>query len=187
MQNDIESNVNVKCNPVSIATRDQIRDLNNLIKTGKVLGDTPNDLYDKRDALVDELSQLVSVRVTVTLDPNFTDRQVGIYQLDIGDEGAAQTLVDDSTVTHLQTVTNADGFTDIQYNGSAFAFGTDAGSLSADIEMRDTYLPGLLQQFDDLAEGIVTAVNSIPWHTFFDAADTTAETINLPLLMKVTL
>lgn len=190
LQNDLESSVNVQINQVNDYA-EQIKDLNEQIRLSEVNGDTPNDLYDQRDNLVDELSKIVSVRVTESLDTSFTDRKVGIFRVDIGAETTpAQTLVNDSQVWELQGVLNAGtGFTDsLQLSGplgsatpttTTFDAGINMGSLQSNIDMRDTYLTGILGQFDDLAAGIIDSVNSLHQTTtlgtnltnnFFDSA-----------------
>ncbi len=185
MGNDQESNVNVQVTQINdYASR--IKDLNDQIKSAEVAGDIPNDFYDARDQLVDELSKIVSVRVTETLDSNFTDRKVGIFKVEIGNEGLSQTLVDDSQASHLQgdgSATNPLQLIDSAGVTSPFDPGTNMGTLTADIEMRDTYLPNLLSKFDSLAQGIVTAVNAL--HTtyitqnFFDTTGLTAANISM--------
>ena len=42
---------------------DSIRALNEKIQKAEALGDRPNDLYDKRDGLLQELSELVDINI----------------------------------------------------------------------------------------------------------------------------
>jgi flagellar hook-associated protein 1 FlgK len=124
---------------------------------------------------------------------------VGIYRVDIGAETAPpQTLVNDSRSWELQGTVNAGtGFTDslqiydpVTSTAVAFNAGTNMGSLQSNIDVRDTYLTNLLGQFNDLAAGIIDAVNSLHQTTtlgtnltnsFFDssAANRTAAGIQL--------
>jgi flagellar hook-associated protein 1 FlgK len=82
---------------VSIAN--EIATLNAAIKQFKANGDSPNDLMDRRDNLLDKLSQLAQVRVT--------DLGNGSINVDFGD--AAVSLVADTTVTWPQTLTTPGG------------------------------------------------------------------------------
>jgi flagellar hook-associated protein 1 len=75
----------------------QIANLNTAIKTAVAAGDHPNDLMDKRDQLLDKLSQLAQVSVT--------DLGNGSIQVSFGD--AANPIVDDGTVNWPQTLNNA--------------------------------------------------------------------------------
>lgn len=205
MQINLDKNVNVQISQINVYAN-QIKDLNGLIKQAEVAGDNPNDLRDKRDSLVDELSKIVAVKVTETPDPSFTTRQVNIYRLDIGKGTPSQTLVNDGLVSQLQGVTastgiGGNGITTVQWvagspnglGGAVLVPDAQKGTLQANIETRDTYLPTLLGKYDTLAQGIVTAVNAIhvpgtvtgtvtgstPPNTFFNAGNLTASTISL--------
>ncbi|ADY54941.1 flagellar hook-associated protein FlgK [Syntrophobotulus glycolicus DSM 8271] len=199
MQNDLDNKVNVQVGLINNIAQ-QIKDLNMQIKSAEVAGDKPNDLYDVRDNLVDELSKIVSVRVIESTDPMFTDRQVGIYKVQIGDEAAGQLLVDDSQVTELawiDSVTNTtqdldttpDGIPDVEFgpgSGIKLQLGSQMGSLQSLIDTRYTYLQNLQGKLDNLAAGIVTAVNSLHQDTdpattdyFFDPTKLTASDITL--------
>lgn len=164
-QGDIEANVKVQVHQINNYA-DQIKSLNDQIKRAEVAGDNPNDLRDSRDQLVDELSQIVSVRVVETKDPKFTDRSVNNYKVIIGDENSPDnTLVDDSTVRHLiDPPPLSGGVSQVQWEdkaGTSVALGNEMGQLGANLELRDNYLVKLGKQFDTLAQGVVDAVNQI--------------------------
>jgi flagellar hook-associated protein 1 len=78
---------------------DEIAKLNGAIKFAVADGDQPNDLYDRRDVLLDKLSSLAQVSVT--------DLGNGAISVNFGD--AATPLVNDATVTWPQTLTNPGG------------------------------------------------------------------------------
>ena len=75
----------------------QIASLNSAIKKSVAAGDHPNDLMDKRDQLLDQLSGFAQVSVN--------DLGNGSIQVSFGD--AANPLVDDGTVNWPQTLNNA--------------------------------------------------------------------------------
>lgn len=170
MREHLDANVRIQVHQIN-AFGQQIKDLNDQIKRGEVAGDNPNDLRDKRDLLVDELSMIVNVRVVETRDPAFTDRNVSSFKVIIGNENSAEnnTLVNDSTVRFLenpppQKVING-------YNASLVVWSDDSakkdvdlgnnqGALAANIEVRDNDLPNFMAQFDLLAQGIASAVNA---------------------------
>jgi flagellar hook-associated protein 1 FlgK len=81
----------------AIAT--EIGQLNDAIKQFTSAGDSPNDLMDRRDLLLDKLSKLAQVRVT--------DLGTGAIKVDFGD--AATSLVNDTTVTWPQALTAPGG------------------------------------------------------------------------------
>jgi flagellar hook-associated protein 1 len=74
---------------------DEIAKLNQAIKFAVADGDQPNDLYDRRDVLLDKLSSLAQVSVT--------DLGNGAISVNFGD--AASPLVNDGAVTWPQTLT----------------------------------------------------------------------------------
>jgi flagellar hook-associated protein 1 FlgK len=150
----------------------QIKELNIQIKNAEVRGDSPNDLRDKRDSLVDDLAKLVGVRVIESRDPAFSDRVVNNYSIVIGSDSASppQVLVNNSIVNLLQEPEPAgpDGtpfaavkWADGSKAGVELDLGEKMGSLQANIEMRDTYLPAFGAQIDTLAQGIALAVNAL--------------------------
>jgi flagellar hook-associated protein 1 len=82
-----------------ISTANEIATLNAAIKQFTANGDSPNDLLDRRDKLLDKLSNLAQVRVT--------DLGNGSINVDFGD--AATPLVSDTTVNWPQTLTAPGG------------------------------------------------------------------------------
>jgi flagellar hook-associated protein 1 len=201
MQSDVDSDVNTKITQINTYAT-QIASLDNEIRAAQITGDNPNDLLDKRDNLIDELSKIVNVKVTETSDTNFPNRQVSHFQLDIGNTATSQTLVKDGAASQLVGTTSATGLTPpgstvqntittVQWaTGSANGLGgtnltldPQSGSLQADIDIRDKDLPTLLGKYDSLAQGIVTAVNDIYSPSgaahFFDATSLSSSTIKL--------
>ena len=73
--------------------------LNDTISRFASAGDSPNDLMDRRDVLIDQLSKLGRISVTDTTD--------GMVEITFGD--AAQPIVSDRTMNWPQTLTDPDG------------------------------------------------------------------------------
>ncbi len=205
LQQDQDTSVRVKISQINVYSQ-QIKDLNIQIKNSEVNNATPNDLRDKRDSLVDELSKIVSVRVIETKDPTFTDRQVNLYKVVIGNdsETTPQVLVDDSKVNLLEEPDppGADGkpFATVKWAadadstqaGNDLDLGERTGSLQANLEIRDTYLTAFAGQFDALAQGIARAVNVLhqtgqglsaedPSMDFFTLPDGSSPTTEVPV------
>jgi len=144
----------------------QIKDLNDQIKRAEVAGDNPNDLRDLRDSLVDGLSKIVNVRVVETKDQKFTDRNVSSYKVIIGNENSSSNniLVDDSVFNSLDITptVDSDGLVGVAWSdGTTVDLGEKLGTLSADLETRNTDLPDFGAQIDALAKGIADAVNTL--------------------------
>jgi flagellar hook-associated protein 1 len=85
VQEDIGSQLNVKVDEVN-AIVEKIANLNDRIANVEPHGYLPNDLYDERDLLVDQLSKLVNVKVSsVTPDTYGKPNPVaeGLYNIEI--------------------------------------------------------------------------------------------------------
>jgi flagellar hook-associated protein 1 len=120
----------------------QIASLNSAIKKSVTAGDKPNDLMDKRDQLLDQLSGLAQVSVN--------DLGNGSIQVSFGD--AANPLIDDGTVNWPQTLNNAGpppttSGGKLQALGDIFKTGGTVDSLRADL--------------NNVAKTLATQVNAI--------------------------
>ena len=133
----------------------ELAGLNRAIGDAVFRGQQPNDLLDRRDQLVDRLSQLAQVSVTDTGDSR--------WRIDFG----GVTLVDPSTPTGYtwpQTLT------------------TPGGKLGALLDLASATGPALTYrtQLDGVAADLVRSVNALHTSTpFFDPAGTTAATISV--------
>src|SRR2546423_12324094 len=114
----------------------QIATLNQSISQSLAAGQNPNDLMDKRDALIDDLSSLAKVSVT---DPGN-----GLLQISFGD--AASPLVNGTSMNWLQTMTFAAG----GQLGALLSLSGSSGQLA-------TYRTNL----DSIVNQLVTAVNGL--------------------------
>ena len=137
MQKGLDSNIRVQIHQVNVYAQ-QIEDLNTQIKRAEVSGDNPNDLKDKRDAIVDELSKIVNLRVVESRDNTFTDREVNIFKLYIGsDSKANQILVDDTSGYRLiePAPPGADGlpFADVRWESGHPAIDPDITNPDRDV------------------------------------------------------
>lgn len=179
LQSDLDNSVKAAVQEINTIAK-QIGELNIQIKGAEVRGDSPNDLKDQRDVLVDRLSELVPVTVVESRDAAFTDtdRLVGNYKLIIGDPADDNNvLVDNESVKPLQEdpIPTEDGFSQVVWAEDyiydpvtdTFSFtevnlGTEnRGSLRSDLEMRGEYLESFRGQIDDLAAEIANAVNEL--------------------------
>ncbi|MCM3791475.1 flagellar hook-associated protein FlgK [Domibacillus indicus] len=97
----------------------QINDVNQQIKETEPNGYLPNDLYDKRDALVDELSQYVNISVErVPNGGNSLPIAEGTYKIFLADENGTATtneLVNGEGYTQLDIQTDGDKVTQIVF------------------------------------------------------------------------
>ena len=131
---------------------DQILQLNTSIVQVEVTGQTANDFRDRRDLLVDRLSELVQV----TVNEN-TDGSMNVLM-------GAQVLVNGTTgKTDLFAVPNAgnSNYVDITYGSGGPAATIGTAEIAGKLTARDTNIPSYQTQLDTLATNLITATNSV--------------------------
>jgi flagellar hook-associated protein 1 FlgK len=125
---------------------DQINALNDQITKVVAVGDTPNDLMDRRDLLIDDLSKLVKI-TKIEIPTGSVSISVGGIQ-----------LVGPGYATHIDTPL-VNGYHDLQW-----ADGTSVsilgGELKALLDMRDVEIPDKLVNLEALADGLIDTVNA---------------------------
>lgn len=132
LDNDLKDSIGLKVNEAN-STLTQIRELNRQIKVIETLGDNANDLRDKRDLLVDNLSKLVDVRVT---EPS------GTHSISI----AGQVVLQGDAAPALLAFDAATG---------AVTPGITGGEIKGLIDSRTQYVKTYQGQLDALVNGIV--------------------------------
>ena len=120
-----------------------------------------NDAQDQRQALVEQLAKVVGIQT-------YTDSK---GQLNVSLQGGGTPLVSGSTAFNLSTVQNTSSgnppyFNDVQVNmdssTSVNVTGTlTGGTLGAQLNLRDSLIPGYEQQMDQMAAGLAYNVNSL--------------------------
>ena len=159
----------------------EIADLNVSIRLSKSQGGTPNDLEDKRDLLVDELTNYAEVR-TVPHDD-------GSYTVILG----TKVIVERGTFSELRAVTYTGGDIDTKKTVIVSEDDTEyeprSGQLGALLNFRDEIIPDITDKLNDLAKSLVETMNfehsngySLNGDTnlnFFDPLGTNAFSIKL--------
>jgi flagellar hook-associated protein 1 FlgK len=130
----------------------QILQINNVVAQVEVNGQSANDFRDRRDVLVDRLSQLVNITVN--------ENSNGSMNVMMG----AQVLVNGTTgKTDLFAVPNVgnSGLVDITYGSGGPAATLGTGEISGKLTVRDTNIPSYQTQLNSLASNLITAVNTV--------------------------
>ena len=133
----------------------QIADLNKRISDAEVFGQNANDYRDKRDVLLNQVSQLIDI--------NSFESDNGQVTVMIS---GGKPLVEGQNTWDLSTEPDGSGLHDIVWvdnNGNSVAIGSHltGGKLKGWLDVRDTSLPQYLNDLDALAEGIIDGVNAI--------------------------
>lgn len=190
MASDTRDTINTQ---VSTINNDltQIAALNKQIVAAEAGGKSAPDLEDSRDNLLDQLSQMASIK---TVD--HSDGSTTVY---IG----TTTVVDNGAARQLAVQPNGNGVS-ISLQGQTTPIQNVGGSLGAMMSVLSNDIPNAHQQLDTLASQLVTTVNAVHqtgwtaagdalgnanWDTtapptgsnvdFFDPTKTTAATISL--------
>lgn len=150
VQKDINSEIKSKVDEIN-SLAGEIATLNKQINTIELTGVIANELRDRRDLLIDQLSKIVSVDITETpiKDPYNPDRVTGANRYIVKIAGG-MTLVDGNDYNGLECVaresyekvnqTDISGLYDIYWtNGQKFNLynGAMGGELQGLIQMRD--------------------------------------------------
>jgi flagellar hook-associated protein 1 len=140
----------------------QIATLNGSIKRVTAAGDTPNDLLDARDKLLDELSGYGQISVSDSgqgaIDVAFVDTQTA---------GTTYSVVTGDTATWAGPPA-----------GDAWSPGGKLGAL-LDAGRAGGTLDGYMSTLDGIAAKLVDKVNTAYGGTFFDPSGTTASTLKV--------
>jgi len=134
----------------------EIASLNNEIARTISIGEQPNDLLDRRDSFLDELSSLVPVQ--------FSERANRSGMLTV--EG--RVLVQDQEVRPLETTRNWDngGYLDVRWSDRPeITIKPETGELGALVYTRDNLVPAFQHELDELARSLVTQVNAVHTRT----------------------
>ncbi|MBT3922436.1 MAG: flagellar hook-associated protein FlgK [Nitrospina sp.] len=156
IQQNLDATIEVEVTRINSLT-EEIAALNEAIHANEPTTFSANDLRDKRDSKVKELSGLI--------DLNFVDEQDGQISLTLSD---GTPLVLQSTVYTLETSINGNNksFKDILVqdpagNSTNITSSITGGSIKGYVEMRDTEVEDLRDKLDRLAAGFVQEFNNI--------------------------
>lgn len=128
---------------------DQIAQLNLQIGQVTTYGDSPNDLLDQRDLVVEKLSKLVNISTS-------TD---SMNRVNVTING--RPLVMDVKTTHIRTINDDTGMAQLQWEDTFSDVQLNSGSLKGLLDIRDKDLPDMMQSLDDFASGLITSMNAL--------------------------
>ncbi len=174
LRTSVDDDINNRIGEINQLAK-QIASLNHEIARAELTGKTANDMRDRRDLLVDQLSNYAEVKIY--------NRDTGAVAVHLG----SMALVDGSNYMTLATKKVSDGTrtsTEVVWQGTDFEVKFTGGELYALQQLRDKVIPEYKSNLDDLAQTIVTQVNAV--HSagtgadgstgvdFFDSSGTTA-------------
>jgi flagellar hook-associated protein 1 FlgK len=128
----------------------EIAHLNSQIVKSEAVGDNPNDLYDRRDDLIDRLAKIVDIRV------ERTNRFEAVIFL------GSENLVQGGKFNPIYGVGNAanDGFVDVRWaDGRLVRLGN--GELAGLISARDDDIKSAIDNLNSLSTNLIDSTNEI--------------------------
>ncbi|MCD6450036.1 MAG: flagellar hook-associated protein FlgK [Thermotogaceae bacterium] len=148
LRDDINIEIKERVDSINLLL-EQIAALNSKIRIGTALGSPPNDLMDKRDLLLDKLSELVDVHYHVAKD--------GQVYLRIGD----QVVVNGGTYNKLRVLQRpyGKGYYEIFIANSKLNLYD--GKLKALLDLRDNTLVKYMKRLDEFVLFLTDKVNLI--------------------------
>ncbi len=133
-----------------------IAELNVEISKVEAMGDNPNDLYDRRDALIEKLSKITDINVS-----RLSDKEFIVY---IG----GQKLVQGEKYEQLKAVPDKfnDGFAKVVWEDDNTLVQIRNGELKGLMEIRDIDIADQITKLDNFAINMTETVNEIHVDSF---------------------
>lgn len=147
LQTQVNESIEIKVRGIN-SLSSQIADLNDLIHKVEAAGDNSNDLRDKRDLLVDELSRIVRIHV------NEDNR--GMYTVSVS--GAALVIGTESNPLEFN-VNDLSG--NIMFKDMGYELIPNGGELNGLFTTRDSIIPEYMDKLEKMTETLFNQVNTI--------------------------
>lgn len=156
----LEADTNIANAVTTVNTQlERIEELNLRIAENLALGRGASELQDQRDIALNEVASMIDI--------NYFERDNGevVIFTDSGRpllDRTAQTLSHTAASAFAPTITWASGaVSTIDLGGNDITSEIDSGAVAGWIEMRDTILPDLHSQFEELAQSFAHEINAI--------------------------
>ncbi len=125
--------------------------LNEKIVKIKAMGDNPNDLLDRRDLLVQELSSIINITVDNRDADEFQIHTSGLH------------LIQGRAINYLSTEIDPvnEGYSKVVWNGTGEEAYFKGGKLASYLEMRDSDIRDEIQKIDLMTVNFIDNVNDL--------------------------
>ena len=133
------------------AKASEVAGLNLQIKQVELNGDMANDLRDRRDLLLDDLSGLANIRYAED-DTGSMAVYLGTHELVFGTAARTISVIDDTTNP---------GMVKLQFAMDSADVEVASGELRGVLDARDVAFPELIGKLNNFATGLMNSVNSI--------------------------
>ncbi|MDR0323747.1 MAG: flagellar hook-associated protein FlgK [Treponema sp.] len=150
LQTMVDEDIQMTVSRVNDISR-QIAGINGEIQRVKAMGDNPNDLMDRRDLLVDELSSIIDITVS-QIDPD---------EFMVHTSGHILVQGQVSRQFDLRKDIDTEGFSHISWRDTGREIIFTKGSLGALLELRDKTIEFEISNLDNMTMNFVDLVNEI--------------------------
>lgn len=159
VQQNLRSEIDVTVDKINSLAR-QIHEINVQIANVEPHGYLANDLYDKRDVLVDELSELVHVDVSrVSSGGHAPAGAVGRYTVEIVTSNGERYMLVDGSALNFHTISvTEDGSGKVSVNEWS---GSASGKLAGLLEAHNELYAGMLNDLNRMAYEFVRGFNNV--------------------------
>ena len=150
IRDNIEETVRVKVKEINSLARD-IAQLNSEILKSESVGDNPNDLWDKRDLLVEKLSKLTDIQI------GRSDKDEFIVYIN------GKHLVQGKHFEQLKLIKNPnnEGYSDVVWKRDGSVLKINSGELKSLLDARDVIVKKEINDLDLFTINLMDMVNSI--------------------------
>jgi len=150
LQTQVDEDVQINVERVNEITR-QIAMLNKDITRVKAIGDNPNDLMDRRDVLVDQLSSIIDVTVS----------QLDHDEFMVHTSGHVLVQGQNARQFDMRKDIDTEGYAHIYWHDTKDQIVFTKGSLGALLELRDVTIEDEIQGLDNMTMNFTDLVNEI--------------------------
>ncbi|MBI3968728.1 MAG: flagellar hook-associated protein FlgK [Chloroflexi bacterium] len=179
IQNNLDGQVDLAVTDAN-SLAGQLATLNKQIVQAEVGGKRANDFRDRRDLLLDKLSELTPVVSTENAD--------GSVDVTIG----GHAYITGSAVDGLTAVAGGGGLLEVRFASDNALVSLTGGELKGLVDTRDLKLPSYMASLDGIASSMITAVNGLhatgfavdgsTGRAFFTGTDASSVTVNPALI-----
>ncbi len=150
IHNNVESTIQIRVKQINNITK-KISDLNVDIEKSLNLGDSPNDLLDRRDVLIDQLSKMINVNVVRNEPDEFIVYWQGMH------------LIQGKHSEEIKLVANPakNGFHDLFWGEINEKIDVKGGEMESLFDLRDNILKDQLTYMNNFTANLVQLVNEI--------------------------
>ncbi len=150
IQNKVEFTIQARVNHLNDLSK-KVKDLNIDIAKAENLGDVPNDLYDRRDMMIEEISKLIDINVVRNEEDEFIVYWQGKH------------LIQGGNYEEISLVSNPakNGYSDLYWKEINEKVDVKGGELEGLFDLRDNILKNQIDYLNNFTTNLSDLVNEV--------------------------